>query len=249
MIDYNMDLLNDNNLTSSFFHLSRNDPMIGFPYDASSPFGPTLPIPSNAALYSSVSDPGQLFNDEKYLVMRLCLGSHLAQHLRHLLEEEKGYTSTAGISTNKLISKLVGNVNKPKGQTTLLPPYNPVPNGQSNVNSFIDDHDIGKLPGVGFKIAQKIRAHFLGRAATFDAGLVYGGTKENVKVRDVRLSVGMCPEQLGSILNGPGVPGDLAERMWGLLNGVDNSEVAMIKEVPQQISIVSHINMPKEICF
>lgn len=236
LIDYNVELLNINHLTASFFHLDRNDPTVGFAYDASCVFGHTFPKNPQSPS-SSTSPPSS--NDSDALPLRLRLGSHLAMHLRHQLEEQKGYTCTVGISTNKLVSKLVGNLNKPKGQTTLVPPYNPDDRGESNVNNFIDEHDIGKIPGIGFKIAQKIRNHVLGRPAAFDTGLVYGGTAESVQVKDVRMLNGMGIELLGTLLNGPGVPKDLAGRVWGLINGVDDTEVAKAKEAPQQISIVS----------
>ena len=79
----------------------------------------------------------------------------------------------------------------------------------------------------------------LRRPAAFNAGLVYGGSKENVTVRDIRVSQGMGPEMLGRLLAGPGFPRDLGDRVWGLIHGVDAKEVAKAKEVPQQISIVS----------
>lgn len=240
IIDYNAELLNYNNLASSFFHLDRNDPTVGFSFDASQVFGHTFPVASTSSQATAVLATKPTCNDDEDLSLRLRLGSHLAQHLRHQLAEQKGYTSTVGISTNKLISKLVGNVNKPKGQTTLIPPYNPHPSdGESNVTKFVDDHDVGKIPGIGFKTAQKIRNHVLGRPAAFSAGLVYGPTKENVKVGDVRTLDGMGPELLGHLLAGVGVPKDLGEKVWGLINGVDDTEVAKAKEVPQQISIVS----------
>ncbi len=247
LVDYNVELLNHNDMTTSFFHLDRNDPTNGFSYDASSISGhifPSTEIDTDALRsHMSVKTKAQDYED---LAIRLHLGSHLAQHLRHQLEEQKGYTSTVGISTNKLVAKLVGNVNKPKGQTTLIPPYNSTPEGFSNVTCFIDDHDIGKVPGIGFKIAQKIRNHVLGRPAAFESGLVYGGTKEKVKVKDVRRLDGMGPELLERILNGPGVPKDLAEKVWGLINGVDDTEVAKAKEVPNQISIVSPRTTPQQ---
>ena len=230
MIEYNLALLNQNHLSASFFHLHRADPIIGFPYDASSISGSTFPANASKQDAQDSEDPDDLLR-------RLCLGSHLAQHLRHLLEEYKGYTSTVGISTSKLLSKLVGNVNKPKSQTTLTPPYLPCSNGTSHVNEFIDNHDIGKIPGIGFKIAQKIRGHVLGRLAAHDSGLVYGGTKENVRVGDVRLYNEMGPKLLERILSGYGVPKDLPGKVWSLVNGVDDSEVAKGREVPQQISI------------
>ena len=95
-------------------------------------------------------------------------------------------------------------------------------------------------PSSGFTIAQKIRNNVLKRPAAFEVGLVYGGTKEHVTVRDVRMFEGMGPELLDRLLAGPGVPRDLGDRVWGLIHGVDDTEVAKAKEVPQQISIVSH---------
>jgi len=239
LIDYNAELLNHNDLTASFFHLDRNDPTVGFPFDAARVFGHTYPSTPTSVGATSTFAISPSCNGPKDLLLRLHLGSHLAQHLRHQLEEQKGYTCTVGISTNKLISKLVGNLKKPKGQSTLLPPYHSIPGvAESNVTRFIDDHDIGKIPGIGFKIAQKIRNHVLERPAAFSAGLVYGATKEKVKVRDVRTFDGMGSEVLDRMLAGPGVPRDLGDRVWGLINGVDDTEVAKAKEVPQQISIV-----------
>jgi DNA polymerase iota len=174
------------------------------------------------------------------LHLRLALGSHLAQYLRLRLESEKGYTATVGISTNKLLSKLVGNTYKPNAQTTLVPPY--TANGddeeaKDNVTSFIDDHEVGKIPGIGFKIAQKLRANVLSRSTNFDDSLVYGGTKAAVRVHDVRTHPGVGPEMLERVLGGPGVPHGIGARIWGLLNGCDDTEVGQAREVPRQISI------------
>lgn len=105
------------------------------------------------------------------------------------------------------------------------------------MSAFLDSHDIGKIPGIGFKTAQKIRQYSLKRPAAFDTGLVYGGTKENVSVGDVRLQDGMNAELLDQLLAGPSVPKGFGSKIWGLINGVDDSEVGKAKEVPQQISI------------
>lgn len=239
MIDYNLEMLNHNTLQSSFFYLARLDPTIGFTYDCSSISGHTVPGLPDAFLSDYTNAGTSLKNADNTLCLRLLLGSHLAQYLRHQLEEHQGYTATVGISTNKLISKLVGNVNKPKSQTTLIPPYTPLDTGESNVTRFLDSHDIGRIPGIGFKSAQKIRDFVLGRPAAFDAGLVYGGTKENVTVKDVRLFPSMGDDQLEELLGGPGAPQGIGVKVWGLINGVDPTEVSKAREVPQQISIVS----------
>ena len=141
-----------------------------------------------------------------------------------------------GISTNKLLSKLVGNVNKPNDQTTLLPPYNS-DDGNDNVTSFIDGHEVGKLPGIGFKIAQKLRAHVLQRPAEYNDGLVYGGTKEDILVGDVRQYPNIGPEVLEQILGGPGTPHGIGAKVYGLLCGCDDSEVGQARDVPTQISL------------
>lgn len=158
IVDYNQTLLNPHGLPRSFFQLKKDDATAGFGFDASR-------FASNSYPPDAQPSPVMLTHQDT-LTPRLMLGSHLAQYLRMSLEEEKGYTATVGISTNKLISKLVGNLNKPRGQTTLLPPYE-VGSGyvsnavdgelESNVTRFIDSHEIGKIPGIGFKMAQRSR--------------------------------------------------------------------------------------------
>ena len=241
MVDYNAELLTHHDLTTSFFHLDRNDPTAGFEFDASKAFGHVFPATAELSVRTPCfSSALPDYDKSAGLYLRLVLGSHLARHLRHQLEEQKGYTSTVGISTNKLISKLVGNLNKPKGQTTLMPPYYSTRGEvESSVTKFIDGHDIGKLPGIGFKLAQKIRDHVLGRPAAFDTGFIYGDTKEAISVKDVRLRADMGPELLEELLSGPGAPKGIGDKIWGLMNGIDESEVSKAKTVPQQISIVS----------
>lgn len=168
----------------------------------------------------------------------MLLASHLALYLRQKLESEKGYTATVGVSTNKLLAKLVGNLQKPNGQTTLLPPYSSGDGDDTdNVTTFMDDHEVGKIPGIGFKIAQKLRAYVLDRPAEFDAGLIYGDTKESVHVRDVRQYPGIGPDVLERVLGGPGMPHGIGARVWNLINGCDDSQVAQAREIPRQISI------------
>ncbi|KAL8768368.1 MAG: hypothetical protein Q9209_005402 [Squamulea sp. 1 TL-2023] len=246
MVDYNLEILNANSLQSSFFHLSRNDPTIGFHFDCTKIAGHT--VPEHQCIHASKTPiETSMDRDPNNLYMRLLIGSHLAQYLRHQLEEHQGYSSTVGISTSKLISKLVGNVNKPSGQTTLIPPYSASDDYKSHVTSFIDEHDIGKVPGIGFKSAQKIRDHVLGRPAAFDAGIVYGGTKENVKVKDVRLFPSMGVEVLQKLLGSSGSPKDIATKVWSLINGIDNSEVAHAREEDSYIKLDTMAEVEKEL--
>jgi DNA polymerase iota len=110
LISYNLEVLNPNALKGSFFQLSRQDPEKGFKFDANAFFG---------CVYTSESSSEDT-TLENPLFTRLLLASHLAGYLRHKLEEDFGYTSTCGVSTNKLLAKLAGTRNKPKNQTTLI---------------------------------------------------------------------------------------------------------------------------------
>jgi DNA polymerase iota len=240
LIDYNFALLNRYDLTACFFHLDRNDPTVGFEFDASRPFGNTYP----AATECPISPPhlggaSPEHHQSAFLYLRLILGSFLARHLRHQLEEQKGYTATAGISVNKLLSKLVGNLNKPHDQTTLLSSSSCHDEEQeTTVMRFMDSHEIGKIPGIGFKMAQKIREYMLGRPATHNGEIMYGSVRDRVPVRDVRLNPEMSPALLEKLIGGPGVHRNMGDKIWELLHGVDDSEVSKAKDVPRQISIV-----------
>ncbi|KAK6002143.1 hypothetical protein QM012_001781 [Aureobasidium pullulans] len=223
MVEYNVSLLNQHDLSQSFFVLQKDDPTQGFAFDATCYAGPTYPNSAST--------------DDEVLSLRLKLGSHLASHLRNELESKKGYTSTVGISTSKLLSKLVGNMHKPRDQTTLIPPYGSQDGEVSNVESFLNDYEIGKIPGIGSKLAQKIRRHILQHEPDFEKGLVYGETKERVTVKEVRDAEGMAPDILEKILAGPGSPHGIGNKIWALLHGIDDTEVNFAKAVPSQISI------------
>lgn len=227
MVDYNVEILNKNDLEHSFFQVSREDPTAGFAFDASAVAGHTYPRD-----YSF--PPGE---DVDEATLRLRLGSHLAMYMRHELEQHKGYTATVGVATNKLLAKLVGNLHKPKDQTTLMPAPNEIYERGSTAMEFLADHEIGKVPGIGFKLAQKLRAFVLKRPADFDKGLVYGGTKEQVTVQMIRDDPDVNPEMLEKLLAGPGSQHGIGYKVWCLLNAVDDSEVSQMRTVPRQISI------------
>lgn len=234
VVDYNVDLLNRNDLARSFFQLSKEDPTLGFDFDANIYRGSTYPSASETL--------DDIHPEDEEVSLRLRLGSHLAMHMRRELEHHKGYTATVGIATNKVLSKLVGNVNKPNGQTTLIPPlanrHGIDPTAKSgNPIAFLDPHDIGKIPGIGFKMAQKLRAHILQRPPDFDKGLIYGGTLEKVTVRDVRLEPSLAAETIDQLLAGVGVPHGAGARIWNLIHGIDDTPVAPARAVPRQISI------------
>jgi len=233
MVDYNIDVINRSDLQNSFFHLSREDPTVGFAFNATQYAGHTFP-------QSVIGDSTANDDSSSSLRLRLMLGSQLALHLRHQLEEVYGYTSTVGVSTSKLLSKLVGNTNKPRGQTTLIPPYDLDNTNESSIRAFLDDYEIGKIPYIGHKLAHKMREHILGRPArcdNYDAGFSDSESKELVTVGQVRQVPEMSVEFLNKLLVGPGFAHDSGSRIFALLHGVDDSEVARGRNVPRQISI------------
>ncbi|KAL2819490.1 hypothetical protein BJX63DRAFT_418835 [Aspergillus granulosus] len=225
MIAYNAGLLNLNDLAHSFFHLDRQDPTIGFEFDATSIYGAVYPDDGNALNPGSTADfdPSQLY-------IRLLLASHLTGYLRGQLESQKGYTATAGISTSKILAKLVGSTHKPDNQTTLLPPYDTVEEGEeNNVLRFLDSHKIREIPGIGSKLSRKIISY-----ATTSG---HANAEDGLTVRDIRLLPGMGPSTLERILGGPGAPRGIGMRVWELLHGIDKSSVGEARDIPTQISI------------
>ncbi|RAH43293.1 putative DNA polymerase iota [Aspergillus brunneoviolaceus CBS 621.78] len=232
MIDYNADLLNRHDLEHSFFHLDRQEPTVGFSYNATQVHGSTYPADLNLTAVS-LSSNGQISG----LYTRLLVASHLAGFLRGQLEFHMGYTATVGISTSKLLAKLVGNTHKPNNQTTLLPPYDAKSGAlESNVVTFLDGHEIRKIPGLGSKLTRKITA-YLTKAGAQASSATPPLADEPKTVRDVRLCSSMGPALLDRILGGPGAPRDIGARVWGLLNGVDSAPVIPAGDVPTQISI------------
>ncbi|PSR93647.1 hypothetical protein BD289DRAFT_459598 [Coniella lustricola] len=218
IVAYNVPLLNRNALSSSFFCLSQTDPEQGFSFDASAVAGCVV----GPALEGNNST-----ECENPLHVRLLLASHLARYLRLKIEEE-GYTSACGISTNKLLSKLVGSVNKPRNQTTLLSFQH------EDALSFLDPHGLRKVPGIGGKIAHALESFYLGRHA--DTDTYTNGSA--VTVADFRrrpdVSAALLERLLGARIGSERGVGD---KIWALLHGVDDAEVKAASNVPTQISI------------
>lgn len=227
IIDHNEEMLDKADPSRAFFHLSRTDPSSGFVFDGTRYAGcchPETPFDENE-------------NECKALARRLILGSHLASYIREQLFIHRGYSATVGIATNKLLSKLVGNVNKPKNQTTLVPPYEATGHTtEGNVVPFMDRHEIGAVPGIGFKLAQKLREYVLNQAAEYDP-LVFGKPKESISSGDLRTYPKISADLLERILAGPGSPRGIGSKVLELINGIDTSDVAPARNVPRQISI------------
>ncbi|KAM0323048.1 hypothetical protein ACHAQA_009147 [Verticillium albo-atrum] len=215
MINYNMSCLNKSSLANSFFCLSKKDPEKGFPCDLTGLAG---------CVHGTPPSHQQL---ENQVYVRLLLGSHLGWYLRTQIEEQFGFTSACGVSTNKLLSKLVGSKNKPRNQTTLL-----AFDEDSAVN-FIDAYTIRKIPGIGGKTTQLLERKLLDRHTEIDSY----ETESALSAREVRVHPDIYPETLEKLLSGPGSEQGIGVRIWNLLHGVDYTEVKDASDVPSQISI------------
>lgn len=220
IIDYNVQLLNPNALTHSFFQLSEQDPVKGFGFDASACFGCTIPA-------KCPGDDGAAPGNPSYA--RLLLASHLAGYLRHKLEEDFGYTSTCGVSTNKMLAKLAGTKNKPKNQTTLLNLH------ERDALTFMEEWPIRKIPGIGLKASQLVESHvFQRRTEALPHDHEHAA---KIATREVLSHPGMSPGLLEKILGGPGIERGIGGRVWNMLHGIDNAEVKEASDIPTQISI------------
>ncbi|KAL7923020.1 hypothetical protein ACQKWADRAFT_290987 [Trichoderma austrokoningii] len=214
IINYNMSCLNLTSKAESFFHLSNKDPELGFPCDLTSIAG--------CVVGTTVED----VDLENPIYLRHLLGSHLAQYLRQKLEQDFGYTSTCGISTNKLLSKLVGSKNKPSNQTTLLALTD------DDIVSFVDGHKLRNIAGMGSKITHVLESHILSKELEDT-----GPFDSHVTAREARLHPTISPSFLEVLLGGPGAERGIGSRVWGFLHGVDPTQVKEANDVPSQISI------------
>ncbi|KAH6656412.1 hypothetical protein BKA67DRAFT_551845 [Truncatella angustata] len=234
MISYNQGVLNPNALAESYFQLNREDPEKGFAFDATSFFGCTYPHE-----YKCSDDSIQ-----NLLYVRLILASHLAGYLRHKLEEDFGYTSTCGVSINKVLAKLAGTKNKPKNQTTLISLR------VEDVQDFVGAHQIRKIPGIGCKISYLVENHVLSRSKKATSHDEEQSAK--ITADEVLAHPDMSPELLERAITRPGSEKGIGTKIWNLLHGVDDTEVKEASDVPTQISIEdtymsNPLNAPSEL--
>ena len=73
--------------------------------------------------------------------------AHLVQQLKNSLRSAVKLSSTVGVSSNKLISKIASDYRKPDGITVVEP---------ENTESFLDPLPIRSIPGIGKKSEEKL---------------------------------------------------------------------------------------------
>ncbi|KAI5864231.1 DNA/RNA polymerase [Durotheca rogersii] len=243
VVVYNQELLNRNALRDSFFQLSVLDPEKGFSFDATRFCGCVYP-------------PAYLEHDlltllDNPLCVRLMLASHLAGYLRHKLEE-LDYTSSGGISTNKVLAKLVGSVNKPRNQTTLLGLQD------DDVQGFVDAHKLRQIPGIGSRTAQLVQDYVLSTSTAASATIAdddlvgQAHSTTDLTVHQVRQHPSLSAELLSRIFDHASLERGSGDKVWDLLHGIDPSAVKAASGIPAQISVedtymARPLNTPTEI--
>jgi DNA polymerase IV (DinB-like DNA polymerase) len=154
--------------------------------------------------------------DEAYLDISFCKNWKEAENLgkklkKEIFEKEK-LTCTVGIGPNKIIAKLAAEKAKPNGLMVVKP---------EEVEKFLDPLDVDDLPGIGPKMAEKLRK--IGVNKIFELKKV---SKEKLK------------EMFGKI----------GERIWEKARGIDEEPVSpeeIIKSIGRQITFEKDTRNPK----
>ncbi|KAF5659664.1 DNA polymerase iota subunit [Fusarium heterosporum] len=107
---------------------------------------------------------------------------------------------------------------------------------EDEVIAFVDTHKLRRVPGLGSKIVQVLGTH-VGADMSKGVSEVPELSDNPVTVGDVRLHSSISPGMIESLLTGPGAEKGVGARIWGLLHGVDATEVKEVSDVPSQISI------------
>ncbi|GJQ13274.1 hypothetical protein GpartN1_g5065.t1 [Galdieria partita] len=79
------------------------------------------------------------------------VASHLCLEIREAIKSKLQLTCSGGISNSKLLSKLAAGLHKPDEQTIILPHL---------VESYLNNLDLRKLPGIGSVTYQSLVDHF-----------------------------------------------------------------------------------------
>jgi DNA polymerase-4 len=105
------------------------------------------------ARYSDAIEPISL--DEAYLDVSGCdlhegSATRIAEAIRAAVAEELGITVSAGVSVNKFVAKVASDWQKPDGLTVVTP---------QDVDQFVADLPVAKIPGVGRVTEEKLLRH------------------------------------------------------------------------------------------
>ena len=187
-----------------------------------------------------------------YSSLQLFVASHFAQYIRVELFASLGYTTSAGIASTKLVAKLLSDLHKPALQS-IQNPYSTADAHQA----WLDTFKVEKLNGFGFRTGWILRHRILGeemppKGSYGDPDKVNGSFFEEPAEDDVmsfseavanerahsgRLTVGKVRTSTTSEEFLSWFGERLGPRLWGLLHGIDDTEVIPTPPYPKQISV------------
>ncbi|GAB0133185.1 hypothetical protein EsDP_00001598 [Epichloe bromicola] len=115
-----------------------------------------LPLPSIAALDWKADalvdlDEEQESQDPDWDDVAILVGSEIVRSVRAKVREELGYTCSAGIASNKMISKLGSGFKKPNSQTVVR---------SRAVHAFLADFKVTKIRNLGGKLGDQVVSTF-----------------------------------------------------------------------------------------
>lgn len=149
------------------------------------------------ARYTDLIEPLSL--DEAYLDVSECShhagsGTRIAQAIKAEVFEQVGIRVSAGVSVNKFLAKVASDWEKPDG-LTVLPP--------DAVDAFVGQLPLRKFPGVGPKLAERLK----------NEGYLRGQDLQALSRRD-------CVRAYGA----------MGERLFHLARGIDERPVRVSRE-------------------
>ena len=102
--------------------------------------------------YTAIIEPLSL--DEAYLdvsenLQQLTSATEVAMRIREDIFQTTGLTASAGVAPNKFLAKIASDWHKPNGLCVIKP---------SQVQTFIQDLPLKKIPGVGKVMQEKLKA-------------------------------------------------------------------------------------------
>ncbi|ORY83659.1 hypothetical protein BCR37DRAFT_378621 [Protomyces lactucae-debilis] len=107
--------------------------------------------------------------------LKLLIASHLCAYLRGSIYEAFALTSSGGISTSKLLAKLVGGEHKPESQTTLFPVAH---------QEYMDAIELKKIAGVGYTFLKVLYAKFANHSDATESTVPLLEEEDDMKVTD-----------------------------------------------------------------